>query len=612
LGTVAYMSPEQARGEELDARTDLFSLGVVLYEMATGSLPFRGNTTAVIFNEILSKAPTSPVRLNPELPDQLEHLINKSLEKDASLRYQHASELQTDLKRLKRDSSGESVATSAVPSATPAKRSYLWPAVAGGVMVLVVLALALFWPSTVTPPEEAIDSIAVLPFENVSGDPDAEYLSDGITESLINSLSKLSDLRVVPRGMAFRYKAKEINIQTVGEELKVRAVVTGRVSQRGDTLIISTELTDVTNLSQLWGEQYNRSVSDILTVQEDITREISRNLRLELTGEEEELLTEHATENSEAYQLYLQGLYFLNKSTEEGYRKALDYYQQSVEKDPGYALGWAGIGRAYTLLAHDSYLSPTEAYPKAKAAVLKALEIDDSLSEAHGVLGTIKQHEWDWSGAEREDQLALRLDPNSSQAHYLYGVRLGQAGRHEEAVAPLRRALELDPLSLRTNSQLGWLLYASGRSDAAIEQLRKTLELDPNHAAAYNYLGMAYLDKGLYEEALSSVQMAISLQDNPGPSMYLAWVYAQSGRETEARSILETAKPLADQGEYPASLIAYIYAPLDEKDEAFAWLEKAIDEHDSLMVQIQGSTILDSLHDDPRWNDLLRRMNLEP
>jgi serine/threonine-protein kinase len=283
-----------------------------------------------------------------------------------------------------------------------------------------------------------------------------------------------------------------------------------------------------------------------------------------------------------------------------------------VEKDPGYALGWAGIGRAYTLLAHDSYLSPTEAYPKAKAAVLKALEIDDSLSEAHGVLGTIKQHEWDWSGAEREDQLALRLDPNSSQAHYLYGVRLGQAGRHEEAVAPLRRALELDPLSLRTNSQLGWLLYASGRSDAAIEQLRKTLELDPNHAAAYNYLSMAYLDKGLYEEALSSVQMAISLQDNPGPSMYLAWVYAQSGRETEARSILETAKPLADQGEYPARWVAYINAALGEKDEAFAWFGRAIDERDSQVLHIQGDKRLDSLRDDPRFQDLLLRMNLEP
>jgi len=480
------------------------------------------------------------------------------------------------------------------------------------VVVLVLLALALFWSPATAPPEEAIDSIAVLPFENVSGDPDAEYLSDGITESLINSLSKLSDLRVVPRGMVFPYKAREINIQTVGEELKVRAVVTGRVSQRGDTLIISTELTDVAHLSQLWGEQYNRSVSDILTVQEDIAKEISRNLRLELTGEEEELLTEHTTENSEAYQLYLQGLYFLNKSTEEGYRRALDYYQQSVEKDPGYALGWAGIGRAYTLLVFDSYLSPTEGYPKAEEAVLKALEIDDSLSEAHGVLGTIKHHEWDWSGAEREDQLALRLDPNSSQAHYLYGVRLNAAGRHEEAVAETRRALELDPLSLRTNTQLGSTLMSSGQTDAAIEQLQKTLELDSNNATAYNYLGMAYLAKGLYEEALSSVQMAITLQDDPGPNHYLAWVYAQSGREREARHILETAQPLADQGEYPARLIAYIHAALDEKDEAFAWFEKAIEEHDRRVVHLQTVRRLDPLHDDPRWNDLLRRMNFEP
>jgi len=244
--------------------------------------------------------------------------------------------------------------------------------------------------------------------------------------------------------------------------------------------------------------------------------------------------------------------------------------------------------------------------------VLKALEIDDSLSEAHGVFGTIKHHEWDWSGAEREDQLALRLDPNSSQAHYLYGVRLNAAGRHEEAVAETRRALELDPLSLRTNTQLGSTLNSSGRTDAAIKQFQKTLELDSNNATAYNYLGMAYLAKGLYEEALSSVQMAITLQDNPGPSMELAWVYARSGREREARKILETAQPLADQGEYPARLIAYIHAALDEKDEAFAWFEKAIEEHDRRVVHLQGDRKLDPLHDDPRWNDLLRRMNFEP
>ena len=609
VGTVAYMSPEQARGEELDARTDLFSLGVVLYEMATGSLPFQGSTTAVLFTEILTKAPVAPVRLNPDVPDLLENSINKALEKDKGIRYQSAKDVLIDLKRLKRDTTGESAVSTQVAAAAPAKRSYFWPA-AAGVAVLVVLAL-LFWPSAPAPTERAIDSIAVLPFENAGGDPDAEYLSDGITESLINSLSKLSNLRVVPRGMVFPYKTRDINIQTVGEELKVRAVVTGRVSQRGDTLIISTELTDVAHLSQLWGEQYNRSVSDILTVQEDITREISRNLRLELTGEQEKLLAQQDTQNSEAYQLYLQGFYFLNKSTEEGYRKALDYYQQSVEKDPGYALGWAGIGRAYNLLESISSLSPTEGNSKAKTAALKALEIDDSLSEAHGVLANIHFHEWDWSGAEREDRLALRLDPNSTQAHYLYGIRLNAAGRHEEAVAELRRALELDPLSLRNNTELGLALYSSGRTDVAIEQLHKTLELDPGHASAYNRLGMAYLAKGLVEEALSSVQMAITLEDDPGPNSNLAWVYAQSGREREAGRILETAQQLADQGEYSALGIASIHAALDEKDEAFAWFDKAIEEHGTPVRFLQTDRRLDSLHDDPRWTDLLQRMNLE-
>ena len=305
LGTVAYMSPEQARGEELDARTDLFSLGVVLYEMATGSLPFQGNTTAVIFNEILSKAPTSPVRLNPEVPDQLEHLINKSLEKDSSLRYQHSSELQTDLKRLKRDTSGESVATSAVAAATPAKQSYLWPVVGGGVVVLLLLALLL--PFTATPPEETIDSIAILPFENLSNDPELEYLSDGIAESIINSLSPLKDLKVISRASSFRFRGAGIDPQTTGDELGVRAVVMGRVLVRGEDLSIGVELVDVEENTQLWGAQYDRNSSEILELRREIAKEISDNLRLRLTAEEETQLAKVYTENTQANEAYLKG-----------------------------------------------------------------------------------------------------------------------------------------------------------------------------------------------------------------------------------------------------------------------------------------------------------------
>jgi len=302
LGTVAYMSPEQARGEELDARTDLFSLGVVLYEMATGSLPFKGTTTAVLFDEILNKAPTAPVRLNPDLPAELERIINKSLEKDASLRFQHSSDLQTDLKRLKRDTSGESV-SAAVPAATPAKRSYLWPVVAGGVVVLVILALALFWPSTVTAPGESIDSIAILPFENRSGDPELDYLSDGIAEGIINRLSQLSGLNKVISSASLRgYKGKEVNPQTVTQEVDVRAVVIGSMTQLGENIRINVELIDGENNNTLWGETYTRPRSALYEIEETLSKEIADALGIQLTGEEREQLSKRYTENSEAHE----------------------------------------------------------------------------------------------------------------------------------------------------------------------------------------------------------------------------------------------------------------------------------------------------------------------
>ena len=319
LGTVAYMSPEQARGEELDARTDLFSLGVVLYEMATGSLPFQGNTTAIVFTEILTKAPTSPVRLNPEVPDELERIINKSLEKDTEVRCQSAKELVADLKRLKRDTSGESV-SAALPAATPVRRSYFWPVVAGGSAVAVLLLLVLLVPFTSAPPEEAIDSIAILPFENLSNDPELEYLSDGLTESIIYSLSQLSNLKVIPFSSVLSYRGQIVDSQQVANELRVRAILIGRLNQRGDNLSISAELVDSEHNDVLWGEQYNRQPTDLLALQEEIAKDISESLRLQLSGEDQERLAKQHTQNPEAYQAYLKGRYHWNKRTQEDTR----------------------------------------------------------------------------------------------------------------------------------------------------------------------------------------------------------------------------------------------------------------------------------------------------
>jgi serine/threonine protein kinase len=413
LGTVAYMSPEQVRGEELDARTDLFSFGAVLYEMATGRLAFTGNTSGVIHDAILNRAPVLVARVNPDVPAPLEQIISKALERDRKLRYQTASDLKADLQRLKRDTdSARSTAVSAVGPAIQARP--WWRSKTGlGIASLALAALLALvaWVTLFRGRGEAIDSVAVLPFVDTNRDPNTEYLSDGLTESLINSLSQLPNLRVIPRSSAFRYKGRDVDPRTVGKELNVGAVITGRVLQRGDTLVIGTELVDVIHDSQLWGGQYSRKVADILPVQEEISREISEKLRLRLSGEDKKRLTKRYTENTEAYQLYLKGRYYWNKRTAEGLKKAVEYFQQAIEKDPSYALAYAGLGDSYNIMSWYDVLSPRDAFPKAKAAVVKALELDPRLAEAHTSLAYILSHyDHDWSAAEAEFR-SHRVEP---------------------------------------------------------------------------------------------------------------------------------------------------------------------------------------------------------
>jgi serine/threonine protein kinase/Tfp pilus assembly protein PilF len=614
LGTVAYMSPEQALGRELDARTDLFSFGVVLYEMATGRQAFSGTTSAAIFDGILHHAPTSPVRLNPECPAELERIINKALEKDRDIRYQHASDMRADLKRLKRDTdSGRPAMAAGLREAAlhPRARRRMWLALGIGALILAgLVGASLYLYSARGKP---IDSIAVLPFANASNDPNTEYLSDGLTESLINSLSELPKLRVMSRNSVFRYKGRETDAQTAGRQLGVRAVLTGRVVQRGDNLTISTELVDTRDNSHLWGEQYNRRLADLLSLQEEIARQIAERLRLRLTGEEQKLLAKRPTENPEAYRLYLLGRYYAGRGTKEGFEKGIQYLNQAIASDPSYALAYDGLAYDY-IIANEWTLSPRDAMPKAKEAAKKALELDDTLAEAHASLAIVSDlYDWDWVAAESEFKRSIELKPNYALAHVWYGLYSVAIGRTNEAIAESERAVDLDPLSPETNAFLGCVLYFAHRYGQVIEQLRETTDLDPNYWLAHGDLGVAYEQQGQFPEAIAELQKAIGLAGIiPEPTAWLARAYAVSGNRAEAQKLLDALKEPSKWTYLSPYNIAMVYAGLGEGDQALAWLERAYQERSYYMSWLKVDPGVDNLRSDPRFQDLVRRMNFPP
>ena len=481
-----------------------------------------------------------------------------------------------------------------------------------GAAVFMAIGLALSTYFYVTRKNNAaIQSIAVLPFVNESGNADVEYLSDGITESLINSLSQLPNLSVKARSTVFHYKGKDVTPQQVGSELSVQAVLNGRFVQRGDQLTLSLELVDARTGNQIWGEQYNRTTADLVSLQSEIARDVSNKLRVKLSGTDEQKLTKNYTANPEAYQLYLKGRFYWNQRTGESLKKSIEYFNQAIEKDPNYAQAYAGLADAYALMPVYSAGSPQEFLPKAKAAAMKALEIDDTLAEAHASLSLPRwSYDRNFAESNKELQRAIELSPNYATAHHWYGENLGDLGRFDEGIAELKRALDLDPLSLIINADLGEVYTFARQYDKAIEQLRKTIEMDQSFYYAHWRLGVVYELKGFHQEAIAEYQKARALDSDPWVLALIGHAYAASGKRDQALKIVDQLREIAKQRYVPAYGFAIVYAQLGEKDEAFRWLEKSNQDRGTDLGRLIVDPLVDSLRPDPRFTDLMRRVGL--
>ncbi len=634
VGTISYMSPEQVRGEALDGRSDLFSLGVVLYEMTTGRQAFSGATSAVVFEAIMNRAPVSPVRLNPETPAELERIINKLLEKDRKLRYQSAAEVTADLARLRRDTQMSRSAAMAIPEPPPAATSGSTPEVARsdrvfgmiamvfGMLIALIAILrpdlsSLFGSREPASPaaRPPIDSIAVLPLVSQGGDEETGYLSDGVTEAVINSLSRLPDLRVMARNTVFRYKGDDRDPAVIGQELSVRAVMTGRLRQQGDRLAISAELVDVSDGTQLWGQQYNHPVEDIFETQEAIARAIADNLRRKLTGEQSARLGRHVTDSAEAYRLYLKGRHHWNKRTEEDVRKGLEYFQQAIDRDPTFAMAHVGVAESYQVSYGDYLgLDPIEASRRARAAAERALAIDDGLGEAYATLGGVEEVSWNWEKAEKQYLWAIELSPGYATAHQWYGEFLADSGRYQEALAATERARSLDPLSPIINAGLAFAYLAVGRPDDALGQADQTLELAPGFVPGLLARYATFRALGRDDDAMRTfIEMLRQVGVPPEELRSNEEAYRTGGWAAVGRLRLDWLQGLEKEGQTADSIEwAEGYTLAAEHDRAFEVLERAYQDRYPVLGSIRLNPFLLELHPDPRFQELLRRLGKPP
>ena len=611
MGTIAYMSPEQARGEEVDHRTDIWSFGVVMYEMFSGQLPFRGEHDQAVVYSILNEHPKPITDLNSDIPLTIEQVVGKALEKDRDKRYQQIDELMEDLRSIAKGIVPEEIRVRLRKAKLiRKKRAILYTGIAGTLIIITVLALTLF-----TGHAEAIDSIAILPLENRSGDPEQEYFVEGMHEALITELSKIRALKVIARPSVMRYKDSDKPLPEIAKELNVRGIVAGSALQDGEKVRITVQLIEAESERNLWAEKYDKDYQDILALQGEVALDIAQEIKIALTPEEQERLASRRAVNAEAHKAYLRGQYYCNKWTREGLTRSIEYFQQAIEIDPSYALSYAGLSQAYNLLTFFSETEPNKAFPKAKAAAKKALEIDESLAEAHLTLAWEQAvHEWDWEGAERAFKRALELNPGLGEGHRIYAWFLTWFGRSDEAIAEARRAQDLDPLSLNIGRTMGIVLYCARLYDQAIEEQKKVLDMAPDFILVRKDLAGAYVQKRMYDKAIQEFQKTVALSSVSLASSAkyrgsLSHAYAVSGNRSEALNILEELKEESKQRYVPPLIIAEMYTGLGMKEQAFEWLEKAYDVRDGNMILLKVWPVWDPLRDDPRFHDLLRRMN---
>jgi TolB-like protein/predicted Ser/Thr protein kinase len=612
VGTIAYMSPEQVRTKELDARTDLFSFGAVLYEMTTGTLPFRGESSAVIFKAILDGTPTSAVRLNPDVPRKLEEIIQKALEKDRNLRYQSAAEMRTDLQRVKRDTESTGLTAAPASSERPLKHRRFGVALAGCIAAIGLAAGSAWYLRSGRIAQ--IDSIAVLPFTNGGGDANTDYLSDGITESLIGNLAHVPQLKVKSRNSVFRYKGKDVDVGKVGSELGVSALVSGRMVPRGDSIEVSAELTDVRDNTEIWGQHYSGKSTDIISLQQQIASDIAEKLRYKLSTSEKQQVTKQGTQNPEAYELYLKGRYLWNKRTPSDVASAISYFNQAIAKDPGYALAYSGMADAYgTLPAYGG--TPREDYPKSNAAARKALELDATLAHPHAVLGSNEiGYDWDFAGGESEYKKAFDLDPNDASAHQLYAADIGMIdGRQQEALAEANRAYQLDPLSPIIGYRVGAIHIWARQYDEAIVVCNKLANENPTFAVAHFCLARAYWGKRMYPEVIEEWKafgQLFGAQTQSDFASAMEQGFRSAGWKGALAKAIEVRQAQRKTGYSSAYEIATLYADSGDKDQAFRWLDTAYQERDRLLPGLKADFLFDSLRSDPRFAELVRKVGL--
>jgi serine/threonine protein kinase len=608
-GTLAYMSPEQLRGSPPDERTDTYAVGCVLYEITTGRRPFPETTAPLMIDSILNKSPAKPTSVKPTMSAGLEYIILKSLERDPAVRYQSAKEMLADLRRL---------STSALPLPTaPARASWFaayrkaWLTLAFTIL-LGVVAYGAYYIFSLRP---AMDSIAILPLTNITGSSETEYLSDGITDALINSISQLPNLKVISGRSVLRYKGREVDPQTLGRELQVRAVLTGKYAERGSNLLISVELSDTRDNHHIWGEQYNRSLADTASVQEEVSRQIVDMLRLKLTNEQRQRIAKKYTENSEAYQLYLKGRHHQLKDTPEDLKKSRQYYEQAIDADPSYALAYTGLSEYYGFMAYSGEMSPKEAWPKLEAAALRAAQLDPNLGAAHRELAAASFiYKWDWASTEREIKRSIALDPSEAETHFLYSMYLRTMHRLDEAMKEAKRAEELDPLSPGWKSSIGLLHYYTRRYDAAEEQYRQLTRTDPDLPGPHLGLYNIYSRTGKESEAVTELQKGLALQGADELAAALPRLYASSGfqaaKDFAIREQIRILTEASKQDYISPIALATNYAVLGERDKAFEWLEKAYEEHAPGLLDLDLDPDYDNLRADNRFQNLLRRIKL--